>query len=120
MVFLAYEAWAILSTLVSIFGNSWMPGLISFSLFMTTAVCFVVIITMSVKASPKQDPSVVFVDFVNASGWSDGLAAVTGLINPAFGFAAVDATIHYSEEVRDPEKNIPKAMWGEDRRMAWV
>lgn len=59
-------------------------------------------------ASPKQPVSEVFSNFINETGWSsNAIAAFVGLINPAFGYSAIDTTVNYAEEIRDPESNIP-------------
>jgi choline transport protein len=111
MVFVAYEAWALLSTLYSIYGNALMPFFIKFSLFWTMTACFISIIMMVTLSPSKQSASAVFATFINETGWSSNvIAAIVGLINPAFGYAAIDAAIHYAEEVKDPERNIPLAL----------
>lgn len=111
MIFVLYEAWAIISTVYSIYGNALMPHVIRFALFWSIASCFITIIVMAALSQPKQSATAVFATWINKTGWaSNGITACIGLINPAFGYAAIDATIHYSEEVKDPERNVPLSL----------
>lgn len=111
MIFLCYQAFCLLATTNSIFGNALMPYIIKFSLFWTLLACVVSIIVMLAMSHPKQSAHSLFGEFINETGWkSNAIAGMTGLITPAFGYAAIDASIHYSEEVKDPERNIPRSL----------
>lgn len=111
MVFVAYLALTLLSTLWSVYGNRLMAYLNHAALFWTFASCFISIIVMVAMARHKQSATVVFASWVNETGWSNNVVvALVGLLNPAFGYAAIDAVVHFAEEIKDPERNIPRAL----------
>jgi len=58
-----------------------------------------IIFTIAVLATskPKQPGSVVFTDFVNQTGWSDGTAFVLGVGTCTYAFLGTDATTHIAE-----------------------
>lgn len=71
----------------------------------------VVLITVPAASDSYSDPEFVFATFTNSTGWSiNGLAFLLGLINPNWLFVCLDAATHMAEEVKCPEKIIPKAI----------
>lgn len=92
-----------------IFGNRFMPWTQSIGLFILILggiVTIIVVSTMSKHASN----SFVWTDFVNATGWSDSVAFLTGVLNGAFTIGTPDAVTHIAEEFPDPRRDIPKAI----------
>ncbi|KAE8156562.1 amino acid permease-domain-containing protein [Aspergillus tamarii] len=71
------------------------------------------LIVLLVRAQPKQDGRTVFVDFLNVSGWSsDGWVFFLVLL-PAYAcLAAFDNATHLTDELEQPEKQVPQVMIG--------
>ncbi|KAK0387221.1 hypothetical protein NLU13_5534 [Sarocladium strictum] len=53
----------------------------------------------------------VFGQWINETGWSDGVTWFMGLIQAAYGLTAFDAAVHMVEEIPAPRKNVPKVIW---------
>ena len=49
--------------------------------------------------------------WINNTGWSDGVVWFTGLVQAAYGLTAFDSVIHMIEEIPQPTKNGPKAIY---------
>jgi choline transport protein len=66
-----------------------------------------------VVAMPKQHASHSFVwtDFQNSTGWGNGVAFLTGVLNGAFTIGTPDAITHMAEELPNPRKDLPKAVF---------
>ncbi|KAK7985554.1 amino acid/polyamine transporter I [Apiospora saccharicola] len=58
-----------------------------------------------------QSPSFVFGQWVNETGWGDGVVWFIGLVQAAYGLTAYDSAIHMIEEIPHPRTNVPKVMW---------
>lgn len=61
-------------------------------------------------ASPKQSTEVVWTNFINESGWDDGISFLTGLVSPNYIYAGIDGAIHLCEECKEPSKDVPRAI----------
>ena len=61
---------------------------------------------------PKEHASNSFVwsDFENDTGWGNGVAFMTGVLNGAFTIGTPDAVTHMAEELPNPRKDIPRAV----------
>ena len=70
----------------------------------------VITVTCLSTANPKQPSGKIWGGFVNKSGWSNrGIAFLTGLINPNFGFGGLDGAIHLAEDCVNPTVVVPLA-----------
>ncbi|OBT90444.1 hypothetical protein VE02_01221 [Pseudogymnoascus sp. 03VT05] len=69
-----------------------------------------IFITLLVTTKEKQTGQTVFGEIINSSGWSNGVAFITALVGPNYGYACLDAVTHMAEEIPDPRRNIPKAL----------
>jgi choline transport protein len=58
-----------------------------------------------------QPPSFVFGQWINQTGWSDGVVWFTGLVQAAYGLTAFDSVIHMIEEIPHPRRNAPRAIY---------
>ncbi|KAL4867654.1 hypothetical protein BDV12DRAFT_171076 [Aspergillus spectabilis] len=58
-----------------------------------------------------QPASFVFAQWINQTGWSDGVVWFTGLVQAAYGLTAFDACIHMVEEMPQPKRNAPRVIW---------
>lgn len=97
----------------TIFLNHYLPYLQQFGLFVVLVGGLVTIIVLATM--PKQHASNAFVwtDFANDTGWSGGVAFLTGVLNGAFTIGTPDAVTHMSEELPDPRRDLPKAIFAQ-------
>jgi choline transport protein len=75
---------------------------------------FCLALLISVGARPDLDfqpASFVFGRWINQTGWGDGVAWFTGLVQAAYGLTAFDSAVHLAEEIPAPRKNIPRVIW---------
>lgn len=95
---------------ICVFGNRFIPYLQHIGLFLLLGGGLITIIV--VAAMPKQHASNAFVwtDWNNQSGWGDGVAFLTGVLNGAFTIGTPDAITHMAEELPNPKKDMPKAV----------
>lgn len=93
-----------------IFGNRLLPAMQSAGLVLIIVGGIVTIIVVS--AMPKQHATSAFVwkDWNNETGWSGGVAFLTGVLNGAFTIGTPDAVTHMAEELPNPKKDMPKAV----------
>lgn len=98
-------------TTVVIFGNKFMPTLQHAGTVLVLVGGLVTIIV--VAAMPKQHASNAFVwrDFDNQTGWSGGVAFLTGVLNGAFTIGTPDAITHMAEELPNPKRDLPKGVF---------
>ncbi|OQU98455.1 hypothetical protein CLAIMM_04241 [Cladophialophora immunda] len=67
------------------------------------------LVSLLVKAHPKQSAYIVFVKFVNESGWkSDGWVFFLALLPAMSCMGAMDNATHLTDEVANPKKQIPQ------------
>src|ERR1700712_1360612 len=71
---------------------------------------FTIIVTCLARSSTKQSSELVWTNFVNESGWTDGISFLTGLISPNYMYAGIDGAIHLAEECRNPGRVVPRAI----------
>jgi len=62
-------------------------------------------------ASPNYSTAeFVFTDFINETGWPDGIAWLLGLLQAGLGLTGFDAVAHMIEEIPNPAVEGPKIM----------
>ncbi|KAG6013851.1 hypothetical protein E4U54_006237 [Claviceps lovelessii] len=77
-------------------------------------VAFSLALLISVGTSSNlkfQPPSFVFGQWINQTGWSDGVVWFIGLVQSAYGLTAFDSVIHMVEEIPAPRRNAPRTMY---------
>ncbi|OQE92882.1 hypothetical protein PENNAL_c0006G06904 [Penicillium nalgiovense] len=109
--FLIYIGLTVGSFVINAFMNSILP-VIYRGAFMWSIGGFVIVsITCLACASPNYNSAYfVFCDFVNTTGWPDGIAWLLGLLQGGLGVTAFDAVAHMIEEVPNAEIEGPKIM----------
>ncbi|KAJ9486385.1 hypothetical protein VN97_g6953 [Penicillium thymicola] len=109
--FLIYIGLTIGSFIINAFMNSILP-VIYRGAFMWSIGGFVIVsITCLACASPNYNSAYsVFCDFVNTTGWPDGVAWLLGLLQGGLGVTAFDAVAHMIEEVPNADIEGPKIM----------
>ncbi|KAK5175376.1 uncharacterized protein LTR77_000515 [Saxophila tyrrhenica] len=102
-----------LCTAFVIFCNRLIPHLQHAGLFLIVVGGLVTIIV--VAAMPEQHATNAFVwkDFENQTGWSNGVAFLTGVLNGAFTIGTPDAVTHLAEELPRPSVDLPKAVFAQ-------
>lgn len=70
------------------------------------------LISVGVKSGLSFQPgSFVFGQWMNQTGWGDGVVWFTGLVQAAYGLTAFDSVIHMVEEIPAPRRNAPRVIW---------
>ncbi|KAJ5865405.1 Amino acid/polyamine transporter I [Penicillium soppii] len=109
--FLIYIGLTLGSFIINAFMNSILP-VIYRGAFMWSIGGFVVVsIAVLACASPNYNSAYfVFCDFINTTGWPDGVAWLLGLLQGGLGVTAFDAVAHMIEEVPNADIEGPKIM----------
>jgi choline transport protein len=115
----AIQPWNIFVTLTiiiwlciaaTIFFNRYLPILQNFGLFIVLVGGIVTIIVLAAMPKPHSSSSFVWKDWSNTTGWTSGVAFLTGVLNGAFTIGTPDAVTHMAEELPDPRRDLPKAI----------
>ncbi|KAF7597026.1 hypothetical protein BBP40_011392 [Aspergillus hancockii] len=56
--------------------------------------------------------SAVFTEWVNQTGWNDGIAFLLAVGQCMFSFMCLDAASQFSEQIQNPSRDVPRAMLG--------
>ncbi|KAJ6550172.1 choline transport protein [Mycena capillaripes] len=106
VVFALINWWCCLTV---VFFNRFMPLLQKLGVFMLVVGGLVTIIVLACAKS-HASASFVFVDWENATGWSGGVAFLTGMLNGAFAIGTPDSVTHMAEELPHPRRDLPRAV----------
>lgn len=88
----------------------WMLMVMPLTVVITLTGFFTIVVTCLARSTPKQSSEFVWTNFVNESGWADGISFLTGLISPNYMYAGIDGAIHLAEECRNPARVVPRAI----------
>ena len=94
----------------TIFFNKYLPYLQHFGLFMVVVGGIVTIIVIASMPKSRASNSFVWSDFENQTGWSGGVAFLTGVLNGAFTIGTPDSVTHMAEELPNPKRDLPRAI----------
>lgn len=95
---------------LTIFFNRYLPILQQFGLFMVVVGGIVTIIVIAAMPKSHAPNSFVWSNFQNQTGWTPGVAFLTGVLNGAFTIGTPDSVTHMAEELPQPKKDLPKAI----------
>ncbi|KAF2268249.1 putative amino acid transporter [Lojkania enalia] len=109
-VYIAYVLITLLITSICIFANRSSPGLQHVGMLLVIVGGLVTIIVLAAAPDAHASDSFVWKDFENITGWSDGVAFLTGVLNGAFTIGTVDAITHLAEELPNPKVDLPKGV----------
>ena len=117
--FLLYLAITAFSSLVlSLSGrrDKLLPMINSFVGISFIALFFIISLSLLISVGVRKDlhfqpASFVFAQWLNRTGWNDGVAWFLGLVQAAYGLTAFDSVVHMAEEIPNPRKNIPRVLW---------
>jgi hypothetical protein len=109
-VYVAYLLILWLCVAIVIFGNRSIPYLQDLGLFLVLVGGLVTIIVVAAMPQQHATNSFVWTDWVNSTGWSDGVAFLAGVLNGAFAIGTPDAITHMAEELPNPKRDLPRAV----------
>lgn len=109
--FLIYICYNVIAFSINAFGTRLLP-LITEGAFFWSITGFVVISITLLACSHGHYNTGTFVygNFINETGWPDGIAWLLGLLQGGLGLTGFDAVAHMVEEIPDPTKEGPKIM----------
>lgn len=106
--FLIYLGYTAVAFSVNAFGNSILPYVNKTAIAWSIAGFAIICITCLACASPEYESAeFVFTEFINTTGWPDGVAWLLGLLQGGLGLTG---TSRSKEEEADFEINTPQAM----------
>ncbi|SPO25753.1 related to GABA permease [Ustilago trichophora] len=113
LTFVIYMAITVYCCLINIFGARLLDRMNQTALLWS--VCGAVIVFVTCLAVPsaqghRASASFVFTEFVNLTGWPDGVAWMIGLIQAQYCLVGADGASHVIDEIDRPHINAPKAM----------
>lgn len=73
------------------------------------------VIVLAAMPDAHASHSFVWTDFTvnNITGWGNGVAFLTGVLNGAFTIGTVDAITHLAEEFPNPRVDLPKGIFAQ-------
>ncbi|KAF2225090.1 choline transport protein [Elsinoe ampelina] len=95
---------------ICIFANRIIPFIEKFGLFLIIGGGIATIAVVAAVPDTHASSSFVWKDFVNQTGWPNGVAFLTGVLNGAFAIGTVDSVTHLAEELPNPRVDLPKAI----------
>ena len=117
--FVVYLGLSLMVTVVNVVGCRrdpvlpWLNNVMGIG-FVALFVVFSLAFLISVATNPHltfRTPTFAFGTWTNQTGWNDGVTWFIGLLQSAYGLTAFDSVIHMAEEIPDPRRNVPKAMY---------
>lgn len=71
----------------------------------------IIVVTCLARTAPHfRTTESVWTTFINDSGWSNGVAFLTGLVSPNYMYAGIDGAVHLAEECKNPGIVVPRAL----------
>lgn len=109
--FLIYVGYNVMAFLINAFWNSKLPYINKAAIIWSVTGFAIISITVLACASPNYSQAqFVFADFINNTGWPDGLAWLLGLLQGGLGLTGYDAVAHMIEEIPNATTEGPKIM----------
>ncbi|KAL1865226.1 hypothetical protein Plec18167_009494 [Paecilomyces lecythidis] len=109
-VWIVYTGIIIICTLIACLLPRLVPLLNSLVFWVSILGFLTSVITLLAVSGAKQSGSVVFTEWINQTGWDDGLAFLLAVGQCMFCFMCLDAAAHLSEQLQNPSRDIPRAM----------
>ena len=112
----SYIAFVIITWLCTafvIFCNRLIPYLQHAGLFLIIFGGLITVIVVAAMPAQHASNAAVWKDFSNMTGWSNGIAFLTGVLNGAFTIGTPDAVTHMAEELPNPQVDLPKAVFAQ-------
>jgi amino acid transporter len=111
-VYIGYILITFIVTFTCVFANRTIPMLQNAGMVLVVVGGFVTIVVLAAMPDRHAPHSFVWGNFSenNLTGWSDGVAFLTGVLNGAFTIGTVDAITHLAEELPNPRVDLPKGV----------
>ncbi|KAG0125622.1 amino acid/polyamine transporter I [Tuber indicum] len=109
-IFWIYSVFTIVSFLINAFGNRVLPLFTKSAFLWSISGLAIISATLLVTAPEYQPADFVFREFVNETGWPDGVAWLLGFLQGALALTGYDAVAHMIEEIPNPTKEGPILM----------
>jgi choline transport protein len=110
-VWLIYVLWTLIAFVINAFLNNMLHHVNRAAFIWSIGGFAIVCITCLACASPTYaSAEFVFTDFINETGWPDGIAWLLGLLQGGFGITGYDAVAHMIEEIPNASVEGPKIM----------
>ncbi|KAF5006498.1 hypothetical protein FDECE_7133 [Fusarium decemcellulare] len=112
-VYVAYLLVLWLSTSTVIFANRLVPYTQKIGLVLVIVGGLVTIAVVAGMPSRHASNQFVWGSFKenNLTGWNDGIAFMIGVLNGAFAIGTPDAITHMAEEITNPKRDLPRAIF---------
>ncbi|UJO14537.1 hypothetical protein CLAFUW4_03142 [Fulvia fulva] len=108
---LIYIGYNIVAMLLNAFGNHLLPLINKTAIIWSISGFVVICITVLACSSPDYNSGdLVYREFLNTTGWPDGVAWLLGLLQGSLGLTGYDATAHMIEEIPNAVIEGPKIM----------
>lgn len=109
--FLLYILFILAAFAINVFLTRLLPYITQTAFMWSLGGFAIICITVLSTASPDyQSGHFVYGEFMNETGWPDGLAWLLGLLQGALGLTGFDACAHMIEEIPEPHLKGPKIM----------
>ncbi|KAK8190230.1 amino acid/polyamine transporter I [Phyllosticta capitalensis] len=109
--FLIYIAYNVVAFLLNAFANSALPYVNKAAISWSIAGFAIICIAVLACASPNYSSGAfVFSNWINTTGWPDGIAWLLGLLQGGLGVTGYDAVAHMIEEIPEASVQGPKIM----------
>lgn len=93
--FLIYIGYNVVAFIINAFSNSLLPFVTKGAFTWSISGFVIISITVLACASPNYSSgSFVFTEFINETGWPDGIAWLLGLLQAGLGLTGYDAVAH--------------------------
>lgn len=115
-VFITYIITTWLSCAAVCLFNSAMPSLNKIGVFIVLAGFIITVLVVAIMPGtggrpPHASSSFVWKEWQADIGYPNGFVFVAGMLNGAFSVGPVDATTHLAEEIPNPQRNVPLALF---------
>lgn len=110
-VYIAYILITLSVTAVCVFANWTIPKLQHAGMALVLLGGLATIIVLAAMPDRHASHSFVWKDFENITGWGNGVAFLTGVLNGAFTVGTVDSITHLAEELPNPRVDLPKGIF---------
>ncbi|KAJ5110947.1 hypothetical protein N7532_001482 [Penicillium argentinense] len=109
--FLIYIAYNIAGFLINALTNKFLPYFNKAAFIWSLSGFTIICITVLSCSSPEfNSGDFVFREFINQTGWPDGIAWLLGLLQGGLGVTGFDGVAHMIEEIPNPSVEGPKIM----------
>lgn len=109
--YLVYTAVFVLGHVLNAYGVRFLTWLTNGLVGIINVGTLYILVTLLARAHPKRSASYVFKEISNQTGWnSNGLVFFLGLLPSIAAVCLYDCAAHMTDEIVQPEKNVPLVM----------